>query len=283
MSISILEDPTTQHTVFDDLQSIYWVLLYGSFRYFDNSLTVDWGMFFQRDEEENKAPVGGRSKRAYFQGKGLDHLRKFASPALRQLIRAMEINWCGYYGIEGDFRRAYDDASLKGPEVQPKDSVVRGLDDACKATRRKLSVPSFWTAIFDDHFQSDKPYLIWPDDAVRDKYPQHKGRIVKRRKREEQIKVITTSEASRPQSAPGTAALAQTKPRVEDSSPRISKKHARDEADAQLLSASSGSKKARIAPPIPSSARALTPDEDESSYSDTEDELEIIEIDPDDL
>lgn len=166
MSISILEDPATRHTVFDDLQSIYWVLLYGSFRYFDNSLTIDWSMFFDRSEEENKAPVGGHKKRAYFESRGIIKVRDFTSPALRQLIRAMEKKWCGYYGMEADFRLEYGDASLMGLDVQPEDSAVRRFNDARKATRQELSVPSFWTAIFDSHLQNDNPYKVWPDDAV---------------------------------------------------------------------------------------------------------------------
>lgn len=59
-------------------------------------------------------------------------------------------------------------------------------------------------------------------------------------------------------------------------------KHARDEANAQLLSASRDSKKASIALAIPS-LRALTLDEDEPSDSNSKGELAIIEFGLDDM
>ena len=58
-------------------------------------------------------------------------------------------------------------------------------------------------------------------------------------------------------------------------------KHARDEANAQLLSASGGSKKALITFAIPS-LLALTLDEDEPSDSKSEGELAIMEFGLDD-
>lgn len=165
MSISILKDPATQPTVLDDLQSIYWVLLYGSFRYFYNGATVDWRMFFERYEEKNKGFIGGRSKRLYFEGRGLENLRDFTSLALRRLIYAMETQWREYYGKEADLNDLYYDCSLKGPEVKPKDSDVRKLDEARMVKRREISEPSFWIALFDECLLADDPFPVWHEEV----------------------------------------------------------------------------------------------------------------------
>ena len=68
MSIRILEDPTTRHTVLHDMESIHWVLLFGGYHYFDNDAVVVWGTFYEKAKRDDpygpSIYVGGSSKRA---------------------------------------------------------------------------------------------------------------------------------------------------------------------------------------------------------------------------
>ena len=95
MSIAMLEDPFKVHDILDDLESIFWSLLYGAIKYFSGAIKVDTKAFFFQSEVEINGKlclVGGDSKGRLLESAALTNMAFDCAP-LRELISHLSRVW----------------------------------------------------------------------------------------------------------------------------------------------------------------------------------------------
>lgn len=91
MSILLLQNPGKRHSLLDDIESCYWLLLYMSLHYFKNSATrFNLAMFdeFAEDEDEDGVThhIGGTRKDSFINS-GLIENIEFACKPLQTVLR----------------------------------------------------------------------------------------------------------------------------------------------------------------------------------------------------
>ncbi|KAI0090913.1 hypothetical protein BDY19DRAFT_663790 [Irpex rosettiformis] len=199
MSIEILKNPNALHSIMDEMQSIFWVLLYGTYRFFDNNADIIWDVFFDRKKkhvEGKEEFVGGNPKTFFFlqTDEFISHSRTngITTRVLGDLVESMALHWQRYYYIQGwwpmhgewrplhggsayhglsDAVRAVASFPLKGLRDGWTNEEIDRLPAVLEDIKEKLSKPQFWITIF-DRFLNDETLGVWPgSDAVPDKLP----------------------------------------------------------------------------------------------------------------
>ena len=149
MSIPLLRDPQKLHDLIDDLESVFWVLLYGALkRFVPPSQPSSMEMFEEERIGEDKYVVGGRQKNHCLAYGGMNDM-PFTNPALQTLIRECAARWNAYH-------RAGEGAlGFRSPET--KASIMALLDFAPQ--------PSYWTERFDSALHTDITPGSLPDHS----------------------------------------------------------------------------------------------------------------------
>ncbi|KAI0090916.1 hypothetical protein BDY19DRAFT_663841 [Irpex rosettiformis] len=136
LSIEHLEDPSKTHDIMDDLQTLFWVLLWTVIHHFDSSSSAtsfNPEIFSEKHSvliDGKSQDIGGRMKRQFLV-KGheiLDLVEPIQSASLMWLLTKMSTHWGQYYRLK---------AKLAGVEI-------RGVQNAlCLAkTRAGPSLPA---------------------------------------------------------------------------------------------------------------------------------------------
>lgn len=146
MSIHILETPDRRHTVLDDIESVYWLLLYCALHWLshDNS-TFDMDLFDEQRSRQRRteAPIifGGRSKKTFLINKEFLELT-FKSNPLNILLQE----------LAREFRAIYWAETAEEPEIQARAQVAsQKLEDV------SLVLNLFEKAIRSDDWPKDEP------------------------------------------------------------------------------------------------------------------------------
>ncbi|KAI0702995.1 hypothetical protein BC835DRAFT_1410786 [Cytidiella melzeri] len=199
MSIAMLADPLKAHEALDDLESVFWALLYGAMHRFDhtNNATILIKMFDEKDPtalpDGSIAYIGGSGKRAAL-GKLHTGLR-FTSLPLQTLICRLANEWDDYYIAQTAASRADNStttvvgtSNVQGPAITRPESVpampsrrthkVKDHREPAdlsavarknyEALRTKLSDAQYWLDIFDDALEQEG----WTKDVIPDPYPR---------------------------------------------------------------------------------------------------------------
>ncbi|GJE92002.1 hypothetical protein PsYK624_081550 [Phanerochaete sordida] len=131
MSIRLLENPLLTNEIVDDLESIFWVLLYSALEHFglpdQNKLRV---VFESRDLDGHGNLIGGISKKGFLHPSDFKHL-EFQDAILKDLVRDAARSWWKYHLV----RRG----GAGVPDSQKEDVV---------ATFRRVVEPSYWVDLF---------------------------------------------------------------------------------------------------------------------------------------
>ncbi|KAI0090908.1 hypothetical protein BDY19DRAFT_663641 [Irpex rosettiformis] len=205
MSIEILRDPTTHHSVAHDIESIYWVLRYGSYHFFENSAKVPWDIFYEKNWVQPTGPyVGGKAKIVNLLEDNTCTGEGIATPALRTIIDRFGFEWYRYYHgnpltkskkkINSSTRpilpKELDELRL--PEPFAPLATLTHAETELERMQTEHSKPQFWIDLFKQFIAlNDKSADFWPPDAVEDKYPQHTENAARIKRREEVISSTT--------------------------------------------------------------------------------------------
>ncbi|KAI0090924.1 hypothetical protein BDY19DRAFT_664127 [Irpex rosettiformis] len=202
MSIEILKNPTIQHSIVHDMESIYWVLRYGSYRFFENSGGMQWEIFSEKDwNEYSGSYVGGKGKNVSLLDD--DNGEGITTPALRTIIDRFGFEWCQYYhdpiviylkshhpSTRPVLPKELDELRL--PELLAPEDTISYIMTRLEPIRMERSKPQFWIDLFKQFIAlNDKSVDFWPPDAVDDKYPQHTENAARIKRREEVISSTT--------------------------------------------------------------------------------------------
>ncbi|KAI0090942.1 hypothetical protein BDY19DRAFT_932555 [Irpex rosettiformis] len=287
MSIEILRNPNVRHSIRDEMQSIFWVFLYGTFRFFDNNDAIIWDLFFDKKRKNVEGRVeyfGGGAKRDFFLQAGdftePNRTDGITTKALRDVVEAMALYWQYYYymegwwGMHGDWQPLHGNsarhdisATVRAAASIPLDGLLSertaSTDDnetglLADDFKEMLSKPQTWITVFNRSLK-DEPAEIWPSsDAVPDRYPQDKAKVMRMKERVEEIISINMGESYLSRSLPVASASADSEP---PANALAGKEHARDDGDndnpgdgdIDPSGSSSRFKKRRIARPVGSS------------------------------
>lgn len=156
MSIDLLNNPAKVHALIDDLESVYWVLLYGALHFFShgNPTILLATNFFddhavRADRDGNLQDVGGKSKLDLLLNETFKDF-PFDCRPLRELVTKLSASWGEYY------------VTLQMAKFS---DFGRSLYDQVHA---RMSDVSYWIDIFTEALKSPD----WePNDAVADKFP----------------------------------------------------------------------------------------------------------------
>ena len=177
MSIAMLKDPLKGHTILDDMESMFWSMLYGAIRYIAGDITLSLEPFFQQQIETINGRlylVGGDSKLLLLVVHKLINLPFLCGP-LRELISQLAVIWGNYY-------RAFHEKQAFGTEEYQAEYDRQ---------YQLLSKPSFWIAKFDAALAKEG----WlPDDVIQDRYPPKPSKQVDEAVRVKLLTAVIASE-----------------------------------------------------------------------------------------
>lgn len=131
MSIPLLRDPERLHDLVDDLESHFWVSIYGALTRFLRGGPERWMAMFNEESTDKKGRVvGGSDKYAALWSTEL-HREKYTCPALQQLILTCTVSWMEYQ-------------LLKRGSVDLGEGTAANM----KVTADLASQPSYWIEKF---------------------------------------------------------------------------------------------------------------------------------------
>ena len=169
MSIFMLGDPERQPSIIDDLQSLYWVLLYESIRRFCNNENFDWDVFSERRQycmfNGTQEYVGGGGKRRCITDGLLRSLATMQPTALRETIVKLNSMWKRYYDPDKELlrRATWGRWALDSDQLKTAPSICE-LQIQRNQAKQELSIPQLWLEVFDASLKLDSD--AWLDDAV---------------------------------------------------------------------------------------------------------------------
>lgn len=161
MSIALLKDPSKAHEILDDLEALFWTLLYAALNRFEHTSSFNMSIFNDHDfEVVNGIPtgriVGGKKKKD-----ALDDISvtvEFTSQPLQSLITTLSEALSEYY----QYRRAAN-ARKKVADKNPNNAAAkRSYDAALKQLNERhatLSKPSYWRELFKEELEKKD---AWP-------------------------------------------------------------------------------------------------------------------------
>jgi hypothetical protein len=140
MSIRMLKDPRSPHELFDDLESVYWTMLYGALHRFRHSQKIDMDMFSQASFRKEGVFSGGNDKLLALLM--MNSLLTFECRPLKALFVSLSKTLYAYYTALFDLAYVEECAAL---DAGHKDSdPTREAQAAVDFHYQKLSKPSFW-------------------------------------------------------------------------------------------------------------------------------------------
>lgn len=155
MSIHLLENPDRRHDILDDLESVFWLLLYGSLhflkheaRHFSMKLFDKEDIEFQDTDNEPRVTGGGK-KRIFLDKCEFEEL-KFHSNPLNDLVCQLAEDFHTIYRYERSKR------PRERKEAQDKCNLLRDVS---------TSIEKFERALECDDWPEDK-------DRTRDQFPR---------------------------------------------------------------------------------------------------------------
>ncbi|KAI0688598.1 hypothetical protein BC835DRAFT_1419038 [Cytidiella melzeri] len=188
MSIALLEDPLKAHEPLDDLESVFWALLFGAMHRFDHikDATIIIAMFDEKNltqlADGSTAYVGGSLKFA-----ALGKIHKglhFKCLPLQNLICRLANEWKKYYVLRDEVEAGTSNvqgapvvdevpAEIERPaidleEEQSPDELTSDVRARYETLRTKLSNPKYWRKIFQDALKQPG----WLMDVIPDPYPR---------------------------------------------------------------------------------------------------------------
>lgn len=148
MSIGLLDDPDKLHDVEDDLEAVFWVLLYCALKRFAPPCpSLPISAFADQWEDINGRLVGGYEKLTLLQRRFYKDV-EFRSPAFRNMIHDMAETWKTYH------------LSLSGTEASTAE-LTREL----KRVNSLAPKPSFWVEKV-SNLLSQFPDTVAPEKPV---------------------------------------------------------------------------------------------------------------------
>lgn len=148
MSCHLLQNPDKSHRLVDDLESVFWVLLWAMMERFAlPGQVLPIQVFEEVEFDKHLRTVGGESKQKMILSGNLLHLR-FSSKALEKLLKLCNTCWQKYHYV-----RSYPDDEYYGPDAG------KILEDA--------ALPSFWLAQLKSVLDDRSPGL-WDTVTVPD-------------------------------------------------------------------------------------------------------------------
>ncbi|THH26847.1 hypothetical protein EUX98_g7338 [Antrodiella citrinella] len=203
LSVGLLQDPKKPHTIVDDMESFFWVLVYMALHYLPNTYGADVVAMFDERSLSTLGARGGKYKRLFvITGKKSLYAGKFRCLPLQALITSLQKFFRTYHDgapLSHESVREEDDVedvvgSEGGDSVgeDDEDEIVDDEEDAEDAEwlylhNRLIDDPSEILAFFDTALSSKK----WPesDRLPKDRFPPTS--ITK-----EETKVRKTTESS---------------------------------------------------------------------------------------
>ncbi|KAI0752274.1 hypothetical protein BC629DRAFT_1214987 [Irpex lacteus] len=165
LSIDILQDPSKPFEIMDDLQSLFWVLLYICMRFFDDDSpeSIDLQTILLQRERAivngRTECLGGSMKVDFLLDRQFEDLT-FTSSRMEELMKTMAIKWKKYYRLW----EAIDHASCK-----------EGLASATTKFRQyktQMSEPQLWIDLLDEFIRGE----VGEDGAVHHQVPRFLSR-----------------------------------------------------------------------------------------------------------
>ncbi|KAI0682853.1 hypothetical protein BC835DRAFT_1524433 [Cytidiella melzeri] len=250
MSVGMLRNSTKPHEILDDLESMYWTMLYGALhrfkhsgRMFDMSILTESRKATRSDGTSEV--VGGRLKRAALSE--MFELLDFNCKPLNRLLFRLARSLHRYYTAQQDLNQAEYAALDDDPEFKKLFLEVPAARKALQDQHEKVSKPSSWR----EEIATALARTDWIDDAVETSpYPIPKEDVETNCFREQQRTALSISEklddaarknpqkqplppASLPRVRINRPALPLSKPSNAGSLPSIStSKRSRDEIEA---------------------------------------------------
>ncbi|CAL1710445.1 unnamed protein product [Somion occarium] len=157
MSVALLKDPEKPHEVFDDIESILWVMLFISIHHFKHTGKFSMDVFDQWSDDvggfAGAQAIGGENKQSWLFARGAE----FDCPALQKVIKTMS-------KFHQHFRQLVVDSQERDGDKKPLQEYREELE---KDLRRVYKH-------FDD--QLNNPSADWTDgNPVEDIYPPQKA------------------------------------------------------------------------------------------------------------
>lgn len=159
MSIALLRDLNKSHELLDDLEAIFWTLLYAALHQFKHTGTFHmdifnwWGNEHRWDNTPSGRVTGGALKNDALPRIGRTF--EFVCSPLQNLIKDLSRAWRDYYravddlsGLEGDLAKNVREAETESDIDEYLRSSVEAAREDFKALHAKLSKPSYWRAYF---------------------------------------------------------------------------------------------------------------------------------------
>jgi hypothetical protein len=140
MSIRLLQNPRTPHELFDDLESVYWTMLYGAFHRFRHSQRIEMDMFSETSFEEDDNVAGGDRKLLSLLMMG--SLLTFECEPLNTLFASLSMALYDYYSAFFKLNAIKKRAALNRGHKNP--GLAREAQAAVDFHYQKLNKPSFW-------------------------------------------------------------------------------------------------------------------------------------------
>jgi hypothetical protein len=139
MSIRLLTNPRTPHELFDDLESVYWTMLYGAFHRFRHKRRINMNMFSDTHFEQDGDITGGDLKLSALLTIGSS--LTFECRPLNVLFLSLSMALRAYYLA---FFEASDEECDTLDPVHKDSDPVREAQAAVDFHYQRLSKPSFW-------------------------------------------------------------------------------------------------------------------------------------------
>ncbi|CAL1710415.1 unnamed protein product [Somion occarium] len=129
MSVKLLEDPDKPHEIFDDLESVLWVLLFIAVHHFEHSGTFDMGVFDYFISHPGgftgNATTGGQIKRSWLSGQSV----RFECPALNKVIITVGDFHNHLLNLANLAKRDPDNKALEEKKTELKANLRQLLED----------------------------------------------------------------------------------------------------------------------------------------------------------
>lgn len=171
MSIGLLEDPNKPHEILDDLEALFWSLLYATLHRFEHKSKFNMDIFNWYEPEQSDGRytgriVGGEPKRTALEKMG--EKVEFTCKPLDTLIATLALELQDYYlySSRAVLYKKLSAADPSNPQLTKKyDAMCTSRDEQ----HDMLSKPSFWRARFKEALDRKKEWV--KDVSPYEKYP----------------------------------------------------------------------------------------------------------------
>ncbi|KAI0804831.1 hypothetical protein BC629DRAFT_1591058 [Irpex lacteus] len=165
MSIALLEDPDKPHELIDDLEALFWTLVYAALHRFRHKSRISTRFFHSYwDEQRNDGVLTGRRIGGDLKREALPDLVckvTFDCEPLDSLIDDLAIKLNGYYHLKSDVLILKSRMKWNPKEAADIEKRYESARASLEAQQAQLNQPSFWRAYFSEALQRND----WVDDV----------------------------------------------------------------------------------------------------------------------